>query len=201
MGRRCMHTLGAGGRRATSAAMASLAGRVVGSPRLSMRAARSWRFGSAADAGTKAMLVAWTSMPARASHGTDARQLSAPVRGGLWGFVEGPVIGWVVTHGLDRSSRGREYPFIHGVNPPLILPSRCHQPLNGSYGRAPRFPCYKKSALCSLLGAVSAHRVQIVLDEGARQPRHAGRARPHRQGLVRCGLPGRSQAQRPRASC
>ena len=61
MGRRCMHTLSAGGRRATSAAMASLAGRVVGSPRLSMRAARSWRFGSAADAGTKAIL-AWTSM-------------------------------------------------------------------------------------------------------------------------------------------
>ena len=87
MGRRCMHTLGAGGRRETSAAMASLAGRVVGSPRLSMRAARSWRFGSAADAGTKAMLVAWTSMPARAS--TDARQLSAPVRGGLWGFWDG----------------------------------------------------------------------------------------------------------------
>ena len=27
-----------------------------------MRVARSWRFGSAADAGTKAMLVAWTSM-------------------------------------------------------------------------------------------------------------------------------------------
>ena len=36
--------------------MASLAGSVVGSPRLSMRAARRWRFGSAADAGTKAML-------------------------------------------------------------------------------------------------------------------------------------------------
>jgi hypothetical protein len=35
--------------------MASLAGSVVGSPRLSMRAARRWRFGSAADTGTKAM--------------------------------------------------------------------------------------------------------------------------------------------------
>ena len=73
MGRRCMHTLGAGGRRATSAAMASLAGRVVGSPRLSMRAARSWRFGSAADAGTKAMLVAWTSMSCFSRASTDAR--------------------------------------------------------------------------------------------------------------------------------
>ena len=43
-----------------SAAMASLAGSVVGSPRLSMRAARRWRFGSAADAGSKAM-VEWCS--------------------------------------------------------------------------------------------------------------------------------------------
>ena len=65
MGRHWLHTPSAGGRRATSAAMASLAGRVVGSPRLSMRAARSWRFGPAADAGTKAMLVAWTSIEAR----------------------------------------------------------------------------------------------------------------------------------------
>ena len=40
--------------------MASLAGSVVGSPRLSMRAARRWRFGSAADAGSKAM-VEWCS--------------------------------------------------------------------------------------------------------------------------------------------
>ena len=40
--------------------MASLAGSVVGSPRLSMRAARRWRFGSAADAGSKAA-VEWCS--------------------------------------------------------------------------------------------------------------------------------------------
>ena len=61
MGRRLSaHAGGAGGRRATSAAMASLAGSVVGSPRLSMRAARRWRFGSAADAGSKAA-VEWCS--------------------------------------------------------------------------------------------------------------------------------------------
>ena len=75
MDRHWLHTPSTGGRRATSAAMASLAGRVVGSPRLSMRAARSWRFGPAADAGTKAMLVACTSMRLGA-------ELADPARGG-----------------------------------------------------------------------------------------------------------------------